>query len=98
MAATEKVLAGLKWTTKSVEDGVMPSEPDIAQREQDEIQKALQLELPVVAASRSRPVRQMDGTGVDVKKETVGRQGRRKASRPILGKSNLECVFTRRGG
>jgi hypothetical protein len=73
-----KVLAGLEVTTKSVERTAEAIGADIAQREQAEIQKALQLELPVIAGEPI-PVLyvQMDGTGVPVvKKETVGRQGK----------------------
>jgi hypothetical protein len=47
-----KVLAGLEVTTKSVERTAEAIGADIAQREQAEIQKALQLELPVVAGER----------------------------------------------
>src|SRR5207248_11037360 len=73
-----KVLAGLEVTTKSVERTAEAIGADIAQREQAEIKKALQLDLPVVAGE---PIPflyvQMDGTGVPVvKKETVGRQGK----------------------
>jgi hypothetical protein len=70
-----KVLAGLEVTTKSVERSAEAIGAAIAQREQAEIQKALQLELPVVAGEPIRVLYvQMDGTGVPVvKKETVGR-------------------------
>src|SRR5258706_7188738 len=70
-----KVLAGLEVTTKSVERTAEAIGADIAQREQAEIQKALQLELPVVAGEPLHVLYvQMDGTGVPVvKKETVGR-------------------------
>ncbi len=58
-----KVLAGLEVTTKSVERTAEAIGAAIAQREQAEIQKALQLELPVVVGE---PIRilyvQMDGT------------------------------------
>ncbi|HTT22535.1 MAG TPA: hypothetical protein VMG82_26645, partial [Candidatus Sulfotelmatobacter sp.] len=54
--------------------------------EQAEIQKALQLELPVVVG---KPIPflyvQMDGTGVPVvKKETVGRQGKTRSRFPTF--------------
>jgi hypothetical protein len=70
-----KVLAGLEVTTKSVEGTAEAMGADIIQREQAEIQKALQLDLPVVIGE---PIRilyvQMDGTGIPVvKKETAGR-------------------------
>ncbi|HVH70330.1 MAG TPA: hypothetical protein VNB49_04375 [Candidatus Dormibacteraeota bacterium] len=73
-----KVLAGLEVTTKSVERVAEAIGADVAQREQEEIQKALQLDLPVIAGEPI-PVLyvQMDGTGVPVvKKETLGRQGK----------------------
>src|SRR5882762_10227456 len=73
-----QLLAGLEVTTKSVERTAEAIGAAIAQREQDEIQKALQLELPAVAGEPIRVLYvQMDGTGVPVvKKETVGRQGK----------------------
>src|SRR5437879_6711241 len=78
-----KVLAGLEVTTKSVERTAEAIGAAIAQREQDEIQKALQLELPIVAGEPIRVLYvQMDGTGVPVvKKETVGRQGKTEGQR-----------------
>jgi uncharacterized protein UPF0236 len=91
-----KVLAGLEVTTKSVERTAEAIGADIAQREQTEIQKALQLELPVVAGE---PIRilyvQMDGTGVPVvKKETVGRQGKTEGQPAHTREVKLGCVFT----
>jgi len=91
-----KVLAGLEVTTKSVERTAEAIGADIAQREQAEIQKALQLELPVVAGE---PIAfqyvQMDGTGVPVvKKETVGRQGKTKGQPAHTREVKLGCVFT----
>ncbi len=91
-----KVLAGLEVTTKSVERTAEAIGADIAQREQDEIQKALQLELPVVAGE---PIPflyvQMDGTGVPVvKKETVGRQGKIEGQPAHTREAKLGCVFT----
>jgi hypothetical protein len=91
-----KVLAGLEVTTKSVERTAEAIGADIAQREQTEIQKALQLELPVVAGE---PIPflyvQMDGTGVPVvKKETVGRQGKTEGQPAHTREAKLGCVFT----
>jgi len=91
-----KVLAGLEVTTKSVERTAEAIGADIAQREQAEIQKALQLELPVVAGE---PIPfqyvQMDGTGVPVvKKETVGRQGKTEGQPAHTREVKLGCVFT----
>src|SRR5207248_11312403 len=91
-----KVLAGLEVTTKSVERTAEAIGADIAQREQDEIQKALQLELPVVAGEPIRVLYvQMDGTGVPVvKKETVGRQGKTEGQPAHTREAKLGCVFT----
>src|SRR5712671_2800546 len=91
-----KVLAGLEVTTKSVERTAEAIGADIAQREQDEIQKALQLELPVVAGEPLRVLYvQMDGTGVPVvKKETVGRQGKTEGQPAHTREAKLGCVFT----
>jgi hypothetical protein len=91
-----KVLAGLEVTTKSVERTAEAIGADIAQREQAEIQKALQLELPVVAGE---PIPfqyvQMDGTGIPVvKKETVGRQGKTEGQPAHTREVKLGCVFT----
>jgi hypothetical protein len=91
-----KVLAGLEVTTKSVERTAEAIGADIAQREQVEIQKALQLELPVVVG---KPISilyvQMDGTGVPVvKKETVGRQGKSQGQPAHTREVKLGCVFT----
>ena len=72
-----QLLAGLEVTTKSVERIAEAIGVDIALREQGEIQKALQLDLPVLLG-QPIPILyvQMDGTGVPVvKKETVGRPG-----------------------
>ncbi len=91
-----KVLAGLEVTTKSVERTAEAIGGDIAQREQTEIHKALQLELPVVAGEPI-PVLyvQMDGTGVPVvKKETVGRQGKTEGQPAHTREVKLGCVFT----
>ena len=91
-----KVLANLAVTTKSVERTAEAIGADIAQREQAEIQKALQLELPVVAGDPI-PVLyvQMDGTGVPVvKKETVGRQGKSEGQPAHTREVKLGCVFT----
>jgi hypothetical protein len=91
-----KVLAGLEVTTKSVERTAEAIGADIARRQQSEIQKALQLELPVVAGEPI-PVLyvQMDGTGVPVvKKETVGRQGKTEGQPAHTREVKLGCLFT----
>jgi hypothetical protein len=91
-----RVLAGLEVTTKSGERTAEAIGADIAQQEQAEIQKALQLELPVVVG---QPISvlyvQMDGTGVPVvKKETVGRQGKNEGQPAHTREVKLGCVFT----
>jgi hypothetical protein len=91
-----KVLAGVEVTTKSVERTAEAIGADIAQREQTEIHKALQLELPVVAGEPI-PVLyvQMDGTGVPVvKKETVGRHGKTEGQPAHTREVKLGCIFT----
>ena len=91
-----QLLAGLEVTTKSVERTAEAIGAEIAQREQGEIQKALQLDLPVIA-SEPIPILyvQMDGTGVPVvKKETVGRQGKTDGQPAHTREVKLGCVFT----
>ncbi|HYU44776.1 MAG TPA: ISKra4 family transposase [Terriglobales bacterium] len=94
--AQMKVLAGLEVTAKSVERTAESLGADIAQHEQREIHKALQLDLPVMAGEPI-PILyvQMDGTGVPVvKKETVGRQGKTQGQPAHTREAKLGCVFT----
>src|SRR5256885_5391540 len=88
-----RVLAGLEVTTKPVERTAEAIGADIAQREQAEIHKALQLELPVVVGEPRRILYvQMDGTGVPVvKKETVGRQGKTEGQPAHTREVKLGC-------
>jgi hypothetical protein len=91
-----KVLAGLEVTTKSVERTAEAIGEDIAQREREEIERAIQLDLPVVIG-KPIPVLyvEMDGTGVPVvKKETVGRQGKTDGEPAHTREAKLGCVFT----
>src|SRR5208282_5297981 len=91
-----KALADLEVTAKSVERTAEALGADIAQQEQAEIQKALQLDLPVVAGPPI-PILyvQMDGTGIPVvKKETVGRQGKVPGQPAHTREVKLGCVFT----
>jgi len=90
------VLAGVEVTTKSVERIAEAIGDDIAQREQREIQKAVQLDLPIIIGD---PIRilyvQMDGTGVPVvKKETQGRPGKVTGQPAHTREAKLGCVFT----
>jgi hypothetical protein len=91
-----KVLAGLEVTTKAVERTAEAIGSDIAQNEQREIQRAVQLDLPIVVGD---PIPflyvQMDGTGVPVvKKETEGRKGKTDGQPAHTREAKLGCVFT----
>jgi hypothetical protein len=91
-----QLLAGLQVTTKSVERIAEAIGGDVARREQAEIEKALQLDLPVLAGEPI-PVLyvQMDGTGVPVvKKETLGRAGKIDGQPAHTREVKLGCVFT----
>ncbi len=91
-----KLLAGLEVTTKAVERNAESIGEQIAARELVEIQRAVQLELPIITG---QPVPilyvQMDGTGVPVvKKETLGRQGKTDGQPAHTREVKLGCVFT----
>lgn len=91
-----KVLAGLEVTAKSVERTAETIGADIAAREQQQIRKAVQLDLPVIVG---KPIPtlcvQMDGTGVPVvKKETEGRKGKTDGQPAHTREAKLGCVFT----
>lgn len=91
-----KLLADVEVTTKAVERTAEAIGEDIAARQQVEIQRAMQLDLPVVVGP-SIPVlyTQIDGTGVPVvKKETVGRQGKTEGQPAHTREAKLGCVFT----
>jgi hypothetical protein len=91
-----KVLAGIEVTSKSVERTAEAIGSDIAQREQQEIQRAMQLDLPILVGEPI-PILyvQMDGTGVPVvKKETAGRQGKTEGQPAHTREAKLGCVFT----
>ena len=91
-----ELLAGLKVTAKAVERTAEAMGEDIARCEQQQIQSAVQLDLPVILGE---PVPllyvQMDGTGVPmVKKETAGRKGKRDGQPAHTREAKLGCVFT----
>jgi Uncharacterised protein family (UPF0236) len=91
-----KLLAGLEVTTKAVERTAEAIGGDIARGEQQEIQKAVQLDLPIVVGEPI-PILyvQMDGTGVPVvKKETEGRKGKTDGQPAHTREAKLGCVFT----
>jgi hypothetical protein len=94
-----RLLAGLEMTTKSVERVAEAIGADLAQREQQEIDRAVQLELPIIVGE---PVPilyiQMDGTGVPVvKKETADRKGKLVGLPAHTREAKLGCVFTQTG-
>ena len=91
-----KRLAGLELTTKSVERVAESIGADIARRDQNEIDRAVQLDLPMIVGE---PVPilyvQMDGTGVPVvNKETAGRKGKLDGLPAHTREVKLGCVFT----
>jgi hypothetical protein len=91
-----KLLADLEVTTKAVERTAEAVGENIGVDEHKEIQRAMQLDLPIIAGE---PVPilyvQMDGTGVPVvKKEIVGRQGKAGGQLAHTREVKLGCVFT----
>jgi hypothetical protein len=91
-----KLLADLEVTTKAVERTAEAVGEDIAAREQTEIQRAIQLDLPMIVG-KPIPVLyiELDGTGVPVvKKETVGRTGKTEGQPSHTREAKLGCVFT----
>lgn len=91
-----KRLAGLEVTTKSVERVAESIGADISRQEQNEIDRAVQLNLSLIVG---KPVPilyvQMDGTGVPVvNKETAGRKGKLDGLPAHTREGKLGCVFT----
>lgn len=83
-----KLLAGLEVTTKAVERTAQAIGEDVAFGEQERIQRAMQLDLPIVLGEPI-PILyvQMDGTGIPVvKNETLGRKGKIDGHPPIHAK------------
>ena len=91
-----ELLAGLEVTAKAVERHAEALGSDIAAREQVEIQRAKQLELPEVCAPAAAVLYiEMDGTGVPVvAAETAGRRGKTPGRPPRTREVKLGCVFT----
>jgi hypothetical protein len=90
-----QILAGLEVTAKSVERTAEAIGADIAQREQEEIHKVVQLDLPIIVGEPI-PILyvQMDGTGVPVvKQETEGRKGRTDGQPAHTREAKLGSVF-----
>jgi hypothetical protein len=91
-----KTLAGLAVTTKAVERTAEAIGADIARREEQEIQRAVQLDLPIIMGEPI-PILyvEMDGTGIPVvKKETVDRQGKTEGQPAHTREVKVGCVFT----
>lgn len=93
------LLAGLEVTAKSIERVAESIGADIARGEQQQVDRAVQLDLPIVLGE---PVPilyvQMDGTGVPVvKKETEGRKGKLDGLPAHTREVKLGCVFTQTG-
>ncbi len=91
-----KLLANLEVTTKSVERTAEAIGADIAAREKQQIDRAMQLDLPIVIGD-SIPILyvEMDGTGVPVRnKETVGRQGKVAGQPAHTREVKLGGIFT----
>ncbi len=89
-----QLLAGLAVTTKAVERTAETMGQDIGAREQEQIQRAMQLDLPVIVGEPI-PILyvQMDGTGVPVTKteRTLSKvEGQPARTREV----KLGCVFT----
>ncbi|HEY1253829.1 MAG TPA: ISKra4 family transposase [Terracidiphilus sp.] len=91
-----KLLADLDVTTKAVQRIAEAIGENVAAREREEIQRAVQLDLPIVVGEPI-PILyvQMDGTGVPVvKKETIGRQGKTEGQPSHTREAKLGCVYT----
>ena len=96
LSGFQKTLADLEVTSKAVERIAESIGEDIAAREQQQIQRAVQLDLPMVVG-KTVPILYvlMDGTGVPVvKKETEGRAGKTAGEPAHTREAKLGCVFT----
>ena len=94
-----ELLAGLHVSTKSVERQAEEIGAQILRREQAEIQRSVQLQLPIPLGSPI-PVMyvEIDSTGIPVvKKETEGRKGKQEGQPPHTRDVKLGCVFTSPG-
>ena len=94
-----KLLAGLAVTTKAVERTAEAIGADIAARQQEETNRARQLDLPIPIGPPI-PVLylELDGTGVPmVRAETEGRPGKIDGQPAHTREVKLGCVFTQTG-
>ena len=91
-----ELLAGLSLTTKAVERTAEAIGEDIEVRQQQELRRALQLELAIPIGPRI-PILyvEMDGTGIPVvHKESEGRVGKQDGQPAHTREAKLGCVFT----
>ena len=96
-----EVLAGLEVVTKTVERHAEAIGADIAAIEQAEVQRAVQLDLPIIIGPAVEVMYiEPDGTQLMmVKNETEGRAGRVEGESARTREVKLGCVFTQtRGG
>lgn len=94
-----QLLAGIEVTAKAVERNAEAIGADIAKCDQKEIDRAIQLQLPLEIGPKV-PILYilMDGTGVPVRKiETEGRQGKSPGQPARTREVKLGCVFTQTG-
>ena len=92
-----ELLAGLKVTTKAVERTAEEIGADIDAHQQQEIQRTIRGEFPMVPSGPPIPILyvEIDGTGVPVvKKETVGRKGKTDGQPAHTREAKLGAVFT----
>jgi hypothetical protein len=94
--AQMQMLAGLEVTAKSVERTAEAIGAAIAQSEQEQICKIVQLDLPIIVGE-PLPILyvQMDGTGVPVvNREKEGRKGKTDGQPAHTREAKLGCLFT----
>jgi len=91
-----ELLAGLSLTTKAVERTAEAIGEDIEVRQQQELRRALQLELAIPIGPRIPMLYvEMDGTGIPVvHKESEGRVGKQDGQPAHTREAKLGCVFT----
>ena len=91
-----ELLAGLRVSTKSVERQAEQIGAQIMRLEQAEIQRSVQLELPIPLGPPIPIIYvEIDGTGIPVvKKETQGRPGKVEDQPAHTREVKLGCVFT----
>lgn len=91
-----ELLAGIEVTTKAVERTAEAMGEDIARRERQEIDRAVQLDFPLVIG-QPVPIMyvELDGTGIRATgKETENRPGKQDGQPAHTREAKLGCVFT----